>query len=62
MFNPYYPNYPNYQNYTQNYQTCAQNLERGIVRVNGIQGAQAYQMGAKSPESKMAAYYNYIVK
>lgn len=40
MFNPYYPNYP-YQNYTQN-------LERGIVRVNGIQGAQAYQMGANS--------------
>ena len=48
MFNPYYPNYPNYQNYTQNYQNCTQNLERGIVRVNGIQGAQAYQMGANS--------------
>ena len=91
---------------------CAQNLERGIVRVNGIQGAQAYQTGAnssvalfdanedffyikttdgagevgkkyglpapefyaelaksflfdknaKSHESKIAAYYNYIVK
>ena len=38
MFNPYYPNYP-YQNYTQNHQNCTQNLERGIVRVNGIQGA-----------------------
>lgn len=48
MFNPYYPNYPNYQNYTQNYQNCTQSLERGIVRVNGIQGAQAYQMGANS--------------
>lgn len=33
MFNPYYPNY---KNYTQNYQNCAQILERGIVRVNGI--------------------------
>ena len=38
MFNPYYPNY---KNYTQNYQNCAQNLERGIVRVNGVQGANS---------------------
>ena len=30
MFNPYYPNY---QNYTQNYQNCAQSLERGKFAV-----------------------------